>query len=252
MTKEKFHIPMPDERTIQQQVSQIVAVGTGHQPSFYLYMKTMVQQVGLQHLLSGHSILALISMMAIGVVGPFVIGAESTVTNVDDLYAQLFLLSPLLFIAFSIYTYAIKISNVTYEVEMSCKYNVYQMIAFRMLIFSVVAILVNTASISLIIIVYENIHFMRAFMISTTGLFVFSIFFLYTMMKRRSLFSVAATVIVWITVNLVLKYADDSFYSEVLVGMPLFVYALVLMVSFYYYIRALKRLICIKQMEGAY
>ncbi|MCG7334458.1 hypothetical protein MHZ95_04075 [Sporosarcina sp. ACRSM] len=252
MNKEKFQIPMPDERTIQTQIEQIVAAGVTQKESFIAYLTSMVRQIGFRHLFADRLGLVYIFLIALIVNSFMFFLAEPKKLAIQDLYGLIFLLSPLLFLMFSLFTYVHKMNNETLEVEMSCKYNVYQIIAFKMLAFSAVSIVANTISIAFLVTVYDDIHFLRAFMISITGLFVFSILFLYGMMKRRSTIAVATVVIIWTGGNVFFRFMNDALYTNLLVTMPLFVYGVVFIGSLYCYVRYLKRLIRFTQMKGAF
>lgn len=250
MGKEKFTIPMPDEHIIHAQIEQIVASGVRQKQTFPSYLKSMIQQVSIRQLFADRMELGLVLLAAVALLSVLLIMPPQA--PLQDLYAAVFLISPIVFLAFSIYTYVNKIERDTYEVEMACKYNVYQIIAFRMLAFSVVSILVNTIAIVLLVSVYEDIQFIRALMISITSLFVFSILFLYALMRRRSKVILIATVIGWTFGNLLLHYVDNKLYNDLLVNMPLFVYAIVLIGSLYVYMNNVKRLIHFNQTKGAF
>lgn len=249
MGKEKFHIPFPDEDTIRNQINQIVSTSVKGKESFFTYLKSMYQQVGIKHLFSDRSELTFILITAITLLILFFIRPDPATAQMDDLYAFIFLISPVLFIVLSIYTYTNKITNATYEVEMVCKYNVFQIIAFRMLVFSVITILVNSLTIFFIVRVYDYIQFFRAFMISTSGLFIFSVVFLYILMKRRT--KVVATIMIfaWLIGNLILRFMNNKLYSDILVNLPLFIYGIIIIISIFIYINFLKRLIHYKQTE---
>lgn len=251
MDKEKFHIPMPDEQTIRTQVEQIVFEGSEQKESFLSYMKSMYQQIGLRHLFIDHSKLVLILFIVFSLISIFFIQPLSVQVQVNDWYAFIFLISPIVFLVFSFYTYSNQIMNGTYDVEMVCKYNVYQIIAFRMLIFSIVSIVMNTMTLSIIVMANEDIQFMRAFMISITGLFSFSILYLYAMMKRRSTLAVAILIIGWFLGNILFRALSEKLYSNVLVSMPLLVYVIVLVCVIFGYIMHLNRLLYFKHTEGA-
>ena len=252
MTKEKFRIPIPDERTIQLQIDQIVAAGIQQQQSFPSYLKSMVQQVGFKHLFSDRLELVYITCTALIAYMMIFLLAGPERLDVQDLYGFIFLLSPILFVSFSAYTYANKVRNATFEIEMSCKYNVYQIIAFRMLVFSAISIVVNTITIALLVLLYEDIQFLRAFMISITALFTFSILFLFGMMKRRSTVAAASILAGWIVGNILLRFSNYSVYTNILVTLPLFIYGIVLIGSLYIYLKYLGKLIQFKQTEGAF
>ena len=250
MKKDKFKIPIPDDSTIESQISQIVSKGLVKRESFSSYLRSMVQQVGWRHLFSDRLELSFIASIAIGLYSLFLIMPFQV--EIQDLYAFIFLLSPILFLAFSIYTYMNKTQNATYDVEMACKYNVYQVIAFRMLAFSVSTMILNTLAIAFIAMKFEEIHFIRAFMLSGTSLFLFSIILLVALMNRRTKGIVIVTITVWIMGNTILKSANNEFYNGVLLHIPVIVYAVVLIGCVFIYMSYLKKLIVFKQAEGVF
>lgn len=252
MNKEKFHIPIPDEHTIQTQIQQIVDAALKRKVSLLSYLNLMYQQIGIKHLFSDRSEYVFALITTVTFLGIFLFRPEPAQAQVYDLYGFIFLISPVLFIVLSIYTYSNKIMSGTFEVEMTCKYNVFQIIAFRMLVFSVLAILFNSLTIFFMSLIYEEVEFIRAFMISNTGLFTFSILFLFAMMKKRSSVVASTTIIGWTLGNLLLIYMNNQLYRDVLVNMPLFIYALVLTGTCYLYLKFLNHLIHFQHTEGAY
>ncbi|WP_019119511.1 hypothetical protein [Brevibacillus massiliensis] len=253
MDKETFRIPLPDDRTIQAEIRQIVCTAAKQQEkeSFLSYLQAMYRQIGIRHLFYDRLELALILIIVSALLGLIFFGPKPDRVNAPDVYAFLFLTSPIFFLVCSVYTYSKKIWNATYEVEMACKFNVYQVIAFRMLAFSVVSVLVNTAMIFFITEAYQEIQFNRAFMISNTALFTFSLLFLYAMMKRRSALVAAMVVVAWVLGNLGLRFAGKMLYIDILQGMPLIVYAIVLAGSLSCYLRHVNKLIHANYSEGA-
>lgn len=251
MDKEKMHIPMPDNKTIEREVEQIVAHGVERKPTFFSFMKAMVQQVGIQNIFSSATIIHLCIMVATTLSVVIVIQRDQMIVDADDIYAYIFFVSPIVFIVFSLYMYFTKIKSDTYEVEMACKYNVYQMIGFKMFVFSVLTILMNTGMIIVLVMLYENIEFMRAFLISTTGLFIFSLLFLYVLKKRRSAITTGLFMSSWFIGNLFIRAMNKTFYDALLMSMPLVVYFIVLTGCFAIYLYNLKQFIGIKQIEGA-
>lgn len=251
MNKEKFEIPIPDESIIKEQIEQIVSAGVKKKESFFCFMKDMYKQVGLKNLFSDGSELFFILITTITALIIFIIKPEQVVGQVDGIYSFIFLISPMLFLFLSIFTYANKVTQGTFDVEMVCKYNVFQIIVFRMLAFSVIAVLFNTTTIFFMAKEYEGIHFFRAVLVSVSGLFTFSLLFLYVMMKGRTLFFAILTICGWIAGNLILRFIDNQLYLDILVNMPLSIYVLVISGIFYFYLKSLNRLLHFKYREGS-
>lgn len=253
MDKEKFHVHMPDEHTIQAEINRIVDVGVEPRESFLSYLKAMYKQIGFKHLFYDRSepfgiflaAISILSFFSIYLIDPIYIRQQ-------DIYSFIFLVSPVLYIAVSLYTFASKLHYNTYQVEMVCKYNIYQIAAFRMLVFSIASIFANTICTYLIVVFYDDISFLRAWMISITALFLFSIIFLYVMMKKRSMLAAYATIGGWITTNIAFSIIDNSLYYSLLMKMPIFVYAIVIFVCITIYLKNLSKLIHLKPTEGAF
>lgn len=252
MSKEKFQVPLPSEEIMQQQIQKIVKEGVKTKESFLTFIKSMYKQIGLRHLFSNRAGYVFTLFTVIILLSTYMFSANKAIYKVGDLYAYIFLFSPIVFLVFSLYTYMTKVMNTTFEVEMTCKYHVFQIIAFRMLTFSVLSIFINTIAILLMAMFYEQIDFIRAFMISTTGLFLFSILFLYSFMRRHSFLPMISTVVVWFIGNLVFNAINKELYTGVLIQLPLFVYGFVFICTAFLYVRFLNRLIHYKQKEGAY
>ncbi|PWA09758.1 hypothetical protein DCC39_12400 [Pueribacillus theae] len=251
MDKEKFRIPMPDEQTIQSEIERIVAVGVKPRQSFLSYLVMMYRGIGVKYLFTNQrdGILITFSIMAI-LVFLFSQISEKAWVQETEVYSFLFLVSPLLYISLSVYDFLHKRHNQTFEVEMVSTYNLYQVAAFRMLVFSIISILVNTISIISLIMMYENLHFIRAFMVSTTALFLFSIIFLAALMKRQSGIVTILVIAGWIGTNRALSIPRNQIYAEFLLHLPVFVYGVVLIVSILVYLNYLSKLMRFKPTEG--
>ena len=250
MNKERFKVPDLDEQTIRIQIDKIISIGVKPKQSFPSYLKSMMQQVGLRHIFSDRLEITFITLLVTMMIGWMVF--LPYYSEIHDMYGYIFLLSPILFLVLSIFTYVRKTQNHTYDVEMACKYNVYQIIAFRMLVFSVFSIVLNTIAVAILAIQYEEIQFMRAFLLSTTALFLFSILLLFALMKRRTTAIVVSTVIGWTIGNLVLQSANVQLYNDLLMKTPNVVYAVVLLAIVLMYLRHVKNLIHFRQTEGVF
>ena len=91
MEKEKFTIPMPDERIIQTQINQIVAGGMKQKESFPTYLKSMYQQVGIRHLFSDRLELIYITFATLAVSILLFFLSEPNRLQAQDMYAFIFL-----------------------------------------------------------------------------------------------------------------------------------------------------------------
>ena len=167
MNKERFNVPDLDDQTVRIQIDKIVSVGVKPKQSFPSYLKSMMQQVGLRHIFSDRLEITFITLLVTMMIGLMVF--LPYYSEIHDMYGYIFLLSPILFLVLSIFTYVRKTQNHTYDVEMACKYNVYQIIAFRMLVFSVFSIVPGHAPKGLRAFKFQAAFRLRFFISSMTS-----------------------------------------------------------------------------------
>ena len=117
MNKEKFTIPIPDEQIIQSQIEQVISSSINQNITFPAYLQAMVRQVGIKHLFVDRWALGFILFSVITLLGSFL--SMQVPVPTENLYAFIFIMSPLLFLLFSFYTYVNKVQKATYEVEMT-------------------------------------------------------------------------------------------------------------------------------------
>lgn len=248
--KEKFEIHFPSENEIQSEVNQIVSKAMRHRQSFPLALLHLYQQIGLRNLLlhqchtMGIIASALLTLIAL------LLLAGRSIHLTEQLYPYIFLISPILYIALSIHDYWYKRSDGTFELEMSAKYNLYQLTALRMLLFSVFSILGNTFVLTLMSFRFEELHILRAICISTTALFIFAIAFLAVLIKKQTMFSFILVLIIWTGMNITFMLLPNYQYAAFLTKLPTFIYGVVLSISLFVYLQYLKKLVRLKPEEG--
>ncbi|NLY45064.1 MAG: hypothetical protein GX053_03620 [Tissierella sp.] len=251
MSKDRLEIEYPDDAMIESQIQMIISQGIKPKESFYSYLKKMYRQIGLRHIFHDATEIAFTFFIAISILLFITIGAvrESGVAD-ESIYSFIFITSPMIYLTMALVSFVNTKFNGTYELEMTFKFNIYQLAAFRMLIFSIISILVNTMMIYLVAIINRQMDFLMALMISTTSLFIFSIIFLYGMMKRNTAIKKHLIIGGWILSNLFLTIYSKEFYNTLLIHVPIYVYLLVITGCIYVYIKNLKKLMFSTDLGG--
>lgn len=251
MSKNRLEIDYPKDAIIESQIQMIISQGMKPKESFYSYVKKMYRQIGLRNIFHDATEIAFTFFIVISVLLFVTIGAvrESGVAD-ESIYSFIFITSPMIYLAMALVSFVNTKFNGTYELEMTFKYNIYQLAALRMLIFSVISIIVNTMMIYLVTIINQQMSFFTALMISTTSLFVFSTIFLYGMMKRNTSITKYLIVGGWIFSNLLLIIYSKEFYNTLLIFVPIHVYLVVILGCIYAYIKSLKKLMFSTDLGG--
>lgn len=251
MDKHELYIDFPDENTIQLEIDKIIEKGVKPKETFYCYLRNMYTNVGIRHLF--HDLTEIVfTVLVIAAVLSFIILGLEIQRSIDNgsIYSFIFIVSPILYLAVSSIAFINTKYKGTYELEMSCKYNIYQLAALRMLLFSIFSILVNCAALCLLAIYFKHISLPQAIMLSITSLFLFSSIFLYMIFKIKSTFTKGIVIFLWITANLAAAVYSLNLYRAFLIKIPVLVYLVVIAAFIYIYIRNLKKLITFKNIEG--
>ncbi|MGL5346749.1 MAG: hypothetical protein ACRDA3_05325 [Peptostreptococcaceae bacterium] len=237
---DKFHIDMPSDFEIENQINNIVERGIKEKESFYSHIKNMYKEIGFRNLFHDLSELAFVGVLVISILAIFIKGImqESHVSS-ESVYAYIFMISPILYFSTIVFSYANMKENNTYQVEMTCKYNTLQIASLRMLVCSIISILVNTL---VIMIMSSKIIFIKGIMISTSSLFVFSSIALYSLVNIKSTIKKCVIVFGWIALNGLFYIIDVGTYNHLLSSIPTYIYGIVSICSMYLYIKNIKKL----------
>ena len=232
----KRQIPFPNDEIVKKEIRKIVVKGIVKQESFPQLLKNMYKQIGIRFILKDYKEIAVaVCMMAIIMYMIMMNGRESM-----DSYGTIMVVSPLLYCVLSLIPFVTSKINATFEVEMSCKYNIYQISAFRMLAFSLFCFLLNTIWVLALAFKFSSIQFVQAFMISTTSLLLFSLLFLYVLSVVKTLIGKAVVMLGWGAINVTLLILDSSVYQHLLVLVPWYLYGTVICLSAFLYVKKLK------------
>ncbi|WP_055669509.1 hypothetical protein [Desnuesiella massiliensis] len=251
MDREKFHVDIPDEITVKKEIDIIVEKGMKPKESFCTYIKNMYKLIGVKYLFHDAIEIIFVILLFAFILSTLVINKELwSYQPKGSIYAFIVIVSPLLYLAISLLSFINTKQKGTYEIEMTCKYNLYQLAAFRMLVFSVLCILFNVALVGFISLMYAEISFLRALMISITSLFLFSTTFLYITLIMKSKITKFFVIGGWILINLFLCLSNIKSYINVLNTIPIYVYLVVTLLCIYGHIKRLKNIMSFRSIKG--
>ena len=247
---EKSQTQFPGDDIVEQEIKAIVAKGLMKKESFSALLKNMYKQIGIRFILRDYKeIVAAICLMAI-VMYMITMNGQETIDDYTSLYSIIMVISPLLYFVLSLFSFITSKLNGTFEVEMSCKYNIYQIAAFRMLAFSVFCFLLNTIWVLTLALKFSSVYFVQAFMISTTSLLLFSLLFLYVLSVLKAFAVKAAALLGWVAINIALHILDSSIYHQMLVSVPWYLYGIIICLSAYLYVKKLKEFMLQNKRRG--
>jgi len=247
---DNWMVDYPDEQTMNSQIQFIVANGLVKEKPFHEHLLEMYKQLGFRYLFRDGAEIIFTMIMALAAIVFGLFHVIEGGMQVDRLYSYLFIMSPILYMLVAVLFLVNLRSRDTFAVEMTCKYHVFQLAAFRMLVFSIVAIMLNVASILTLFLIYQNFNVMEAMLISISSLSVFATFFLYIIQKVKSRLASYAGMAGWLLANAALAYGNTELYQSVLSQIPMYVYISVSVGCLMLYVRRLKYFITLRNVEG--
>ncbi|MBH0169078.1 hypothetical protein [Fictibacillus sp. 18YEL24] len=249
MEKQKFHIEYPTDLERKNQILSIVSAGLTKPKSFLSYLLEMYQQLGFRYLFRDATEILFTTCLALAVMLYGIFSLKSSL-DMQDLYSFIFTLSPIFFFALSSLFLVRALMKDTFSVEMTCKYHVFQLAAFRMLIFSLLTMLMNIALIIVLSFLFQSIQILDALLLSCSSLSLFSVLYLYALHHAKGPFATYLMMASWLLVNVLPATLNQNMYSMFLSHVPTYVYGVVLIISIVLYVKTLKKLIAFRGAEG--
>ena len=248
MKKNLIEIPYPEEAEITREIDLILARGLEPKGSFYRQITTMYRQLGFKYLFK--DLTEIIYLVAIALA--FLLMTLPTVLvriGPSNIYPLIYTLSPLIYLVGVLsFFYRMK-RKPTFEIEMTCQYNLYQLAAFRMLVFSGVSILFN--GILLCRMTWQiPLNFPLALGISIGALFLFSGALLYGLFNHGGKYMVPLIVLGWFGGNGLLSHWGGSHFSLYLTKVPIILYWGIGAFMICLYLKSLKGLMNLRRIGG--
>ena len=151
-----------------EEVDFIVNKGVKPKMSFIRYLRECFRDIGFKNIFHDKTELFIIALIYILLsILTFIINF-----NIKDIYKSTFFISPILYLGTVLFSFYNSKERGAFDVEMTCKYNLYQLSALRMFIFSLASIFINSLSIIIILIMGKEVDAIRMIIISITGVFL--------------------------------------------------------------------------------
>ena len=217
--KTKFEPKLPTEAEIDRQIAIIVGKGLPRRPSMWEVLAEIWREFPKRQLLFEKGELLFTGLMLVVIVGQLWYTIEAPRNLTDGWTAMLFLISPFMFLSLTGFSMIRKHLEGTLELEMTVKYTVYQILAIRMLFYSVVSSVVHMCCIA-IAAQFIQMDVLKVVSVALTGLFIFAAGLLFILRGKRPHMNVPIYCIVWFTGNFVLFGEAKAVYMQVILQLP--------------------------------
>lgn len=240
MKQTKFEVKLPKEDVIDEQVSIIVAKALPKQKSMLGMLIDLWHSRHLWQVFFGRGEWLFSLILLVGVLVLTVLSVENNSIKASEFYSFTIIAAPFLFLALTCFSYIDKKRHGTLELVMTMKFTLYQMLAIRMFVYSIIASFFIITSI-LVAALFVEIKVLYSIPIGLSGLFIFAALLLLLYQERHLLVRTGVFCFIWIGGNLSLSYLLKDSYEFVLTKLPIFIYFLILIAAFSLFIFSLKR-----------
>ena len=230
-------IPYPNDVEVQREVKCITSQGLEATPSFFVSISQIVREVGMKHIFRDATEMLFILIMAvISLLGVFTVTSSWLPWQEVNMYVISFTGAPFVYGVLVYFFFIRKKQEPTFEVEMTCKYNLRTIAAVRMLLFSFISLVVNGVVISVMTVQLE-FHVWFAFLLSVAALFLCSTAFLYIQHSSEHVLSPVVVIGGWIVGNVLLAAVLGSKYDLFLQQIPFYIYLVIAVGAAFLYVQ---------------
>ncbi|GAA0783558.1 hypothetical protein [Hathewaya limosa] len=250
----KKEVDFPSLEEINIQINEILDKGLKKEKGFFSYIISSIKEIGLKNIFHDKSELIFISIISLILFA--IIGGHIALkfiyekTYLYRLYGYIFMVSPIMYVMISLFSFINTKLKETYEIEATCKYNMYNLAVIRMFIFSIVGMILNSLLIVIIYFIFNNFSMIRAYAVSITSLFLFSTIFILTIVYLKKPIHKYLVIIGWILVNSILMIVKSKLYMNFITYGPLYIHFIITAICIIIYLKALKKLIYVRKEKG--
>lgn len=250
----KKEADFPSLGEINVEINEILDRGLKKKKGFFPYIISSIKELGLKNIFHDKSeliFISIVSLILFGIIGGYIALEFIHVnTYLYRIYGYIFIASPIMYVIISLFSFINTRLKGTYEIEATCKYNMYNLAIIRMFIFSIVGILLNSLLIAIIYFIFNKFSLIRAYAVSITSLFLFSTIFILLIVYLKGPIHKYLVIIGWILVNLILMVNKSQLYMNFIIYGPVYIHFIITIICVIIYLKALKKLIYVRKEKG--
>ena len=245
-------IEYPTNEQIEKSVGIICREGIEKRDTIFSFLKNMTFKLRIKNIFYGVYDVMLISLIVTGAVYTLFFFSINNLPNAEEkIYLFSFTFAPFMFALLFFLNFAKERTSDTFIIKMTCKYSFLHLLAYRMFVFSLLSVVVNSLYI-LVLFSDFKISFVTVISLSLSALFVYSLLLIAMLLKFSTLKPVIAFSVLWIAADILLYVYSRDFLMGLLKSVPLFVWMIIVAGAAILYFTSLPKLISKRRNEYAY
>lgn len=245
-------IEYPTNEQIEKSVEIICREGIEKRDTIFSFLKNMTFNLGIKNIFYGVYDVMLISLIVTGAVYTLFFFWVNNLPNAEEkIYLFSFTFAPFMFALLFFLNFAKERTSDTFIIKMTCKYSFLHLLAYRMFVFSLLSVVVNSLYI-LVLFSDFKISFVTVISLSLSALFVYSLLLIAMLIKFSTVKPVIAFSVLWIAADILFYVYSKEFLMGFLKSVPLFVWIIIVAGAAILYFTSLPKLISKRRNEYAY
>lgn len=245
-------IEYPTDEQIKESVKTICNEGIKKQDTVFSFIKNMTINLGLKNIFYGVYDVMLIALLLTGTIYSVFLFSVNNLPDAEErIYLFSFTFAPFMFALLFFLNYAKEKSSDTFIIKMTCKYSFFHLLAYRMFVFSLLSVIVNSFYIFVFFGDFK-ISFVTVISLSLSALFVYSLLLIALLIKFSTVKPAVILSVLWIAADIILFICSKDFLIRLIKSVPLFVWAIIVLCTAILYFKSLPRLISKRRNEYAY
>ncbi len=191
------------------------------EPDFAGFIRSIFTGIGLKQLYAGMAGIITISFAAAVLLAYLILHVMLYMG--EGVYAAAFFSAPLLYVGIFLLSWMKERESGSFELQMSCKYTFFHVLAARMFGECFMGFLFNGIYVLALALRYKA-DGIRLFAVSFSSLMVFSLLFAGGLLLGRKIRGAAGGCAIWFLANLAILLVQPAAYGRLLQGMPVFLF----------------------------
>ncbi len=232
----------PNEEQIHGAVQKICAAGVQKPDGFFRFVRRMQGQIGLRQIFLGcYDVLLFLLSLALFLIFCLALTLETATVLHSRVYPSAFACAPLFYALALILCYAKERGSACFALKMSCKYNLLYLLAYRMFVFALGGLGLNTVF-AMVCSARLDASFAQLFCLSFSALFLFAAAFIALLPRMRPVRAISLLALLWLALTALPALLFAEAFTAFLLRIPEAVYLLLSVCCVLLYLRFLARI----------
>ncbi len=247
-----MEVEYPSETEIKRSIEYICDCCVGKKKNIFSLIKDMTESLSVKNVLYGVGDVIIIGLvLSDSMYYALYLYLRNMPNSEEKVYLLTFITAPISFLILFLLSFIKEKKSNVFVVKMTCKYTVYHLLVYRMILFSLLSVLLNTLYI--VLVCYEfDIQIITLLSISLSELFIYSSLLVMLLLKFSAVKSIVTLTVPWCVFGFVLYRYQSSYLIDILNSVPVLVWLVIICSCIIVYLNKLPQIVLKRRKHYAY